>query len=135
MLNTRYKIRCAAIILIAAGYGWAGGHYIPADSSIIAYSFQFIVIVLLLILGVHFLSKSKDEYKKNSWSTNGLTIFSALSLLINILNVIHGAFSHDVHSFGSHNSLADLVPIAIIILGTVLWLITVVKKNDIALKS
>jgi hypothetical protein len=129
MLSTQYKIRCAAIILISAGYGWAGGHYIPADSSIIAYSFQFIVIVILMILGVHFLSKRKDEYQKNSWSTNGLTIFSALSLLINILNIIHGAYNRDVHSFVSHNSLADLTPIAIIILGTVLWLITIVKKK------
>lgn len=81
MIISRYKIRCAAIILISSGNGWAGGHYIPADSLIIAYSFQFIVIVLLLIFGIHFLSKSKDEYKKNRWSTNGMTIISALSLL------------------------------------------------------
>ncbi len=129
MLSSTYKIRCTSIILMSAGYGWAGGHYIPGDSSIIAYLFQFIVITLLVIMGVNFLSKTINEPQKSSWSTKGLTIFSVLSLLINILNIVHGAFNQDVHSFGSHNSLADLVPIAIIITGTVLWLVTIVKKK------
>lgn len=129
MLSSTYKIRCASIIIMSAGYGWAGGHYIPADSSIIAYLFQFIVIVLLVAMGVHFFSNSINENQKSNWSTKGFTIFSILSLLINILNIIHGAYNHDVHSFGSHNSLADLVPIVIIILGTALWLITIAKKK------
>lgn len=129
MPGSAYKIRCAAIILMAAGYGWAGGHYIPADSSLIAYLFQFIVIALLVIMGIHFVSNSINEPQSSNWSTKGFTIFSVLSLLINILNVVHGAYNHDVHSFGSHNSLADLVPIAIIIAGTILWLTTMVKKK------
>ncbi len=132
MVRSNYKIRCASIILMSAGYGWAGGHYIPADSSIIAYSFQFIVIILLTIMGIHFLSSGINRLQKTNWSTKGFSIFSFISLLINILNIIHGAYNHDVHSFGSHNSLADLVPIAIIIIGTLLWLITLGKKRTIA---
>ena len=129
MSTNIYKIRCASIIIIAAGYGWAGGHYIPVNSSIIAYSFQLIVIVVLLVLGVKFLSLAENEKHKSNWSIKGLTIFSALSLLINILNIIHGFFNNSINSFGSHNTFADLVPIALIIIGTGLWLVTTIQKK------
>ena len=124
MVKRVYKIRCASIILLAAGYGWAGGHYIPGDSSIISYLFQFIVLGLLLLMGITYLSQGINGPIKSTWSIKGLSIFSVLSLLINILNIVHGAYNNDVHSFGSHNSLADLIPIIIIISGTILWLIT-----------
>jgi len=129
MLSSKYKIRCASIILLAAGYGWAGGHYIPVESSIVAYLFQFIVIALLIVMGTHFLNNQGNETGKSNWSTKGLTIFSILSLLINIVNIIHGVYNPNSNSFGSHNSLADLVPIIIIITGTVLWLLTFAKKK------
>ena len=124
-----FKIRCASIILISTGYGWAGGHYIPVDSSIVAYSFQFIIIVTLLILSIKFLSLEENDKHKSNWSIKGLSIFSALSLLINILNIVHGAYSSDINSFGSHNSFADLVPIVLIIFGTGLWLSTVLRTK------
>ncbi|HEY5370731.1 MAG TPA: hypothetical protein VIJ75_17230, partial [Hanamia sp.] len=111
------------------GYGWAGGHYIPVESSIVAYLFQFIVIALLIVMGTHFLNNQGNETGKSNWSTKGLTIFSILSLLINIVNIIHGVYNPNSNSFGSHNSLADLVPIIIIITGTVLWLLTFAKKK------
>jgi len=129
MLSSKYKIRCTSIILLAAGYGWAGGHYIPVESSIVAYLFQFIVIALLIVMGTHFLNNQGNETGKRNWSTKGLTIFSVLSLLINIVNIIHGVYNPNSNSFGSHNSLADLVPIIIIITGTVLWLLTFAKKK------
>jgi hypothetical protein len=126
-MNNIFKTRCAAIILIAAGYGWAGGHYIPADSNITAYLFQFIVLGILLWLAIGFFSMIETERHKRSWAVNGLTIFSALSFLINIGNIIHGALNHDPRAFGSHNTLADLVPILIILAGTALWLITALQ--------
>ena len=130
MVKRVYKIRCASIILLAAGYGWAGGHYIPGDSSIISYLFQFIVLGLLLWMGITYLSQGINDHLKSNWSIKGLSIFSVLSLLINILNIVHGTYNNDVHSFGSHNSLADLIPIIIIILGTILWLITLKKRSN-----
>ena len=124
MLNTIFKIRCAAIIFIAAGYGWAGGHYIPADSNVLAYLFQFIVIGVLVVLAVKFFGLTETERGKRNWAVKGLSIFSVLSLIINILNIVHGAFNSDPHSFGSHNTFADLVPIAILLTGTSLWVAT-----------
>jgi hypothetical protein len=124
MLNTIFKIRCAAIILIAAGYVWAGGHYIPADSNVLAYLFQFIIIGVLVVLAVGFFGIAETGRGKRNWAVKGLSIFSVLSLIINILNIVHGAFNSDPHSFGSHNTFADLVPIAILLTGTSLWVVT-----------
>lgn len=104
---------------MAAGYGWAGGHYIPADSNPFAYLFQFAVIALIVWLGINY-----TRYVK------GLTIFSLITLGINILNIVHGAVSPDKNSFGSHNTFADLVPILLIIGGAVLWLLTVTFKKS-----
>jgi hypothetical protein len=120
MKERLHKIRIAAIILLAAGYGWAGGHYIPADSNFLAYVFQFAVISIIIWLGINY-----NRYAK------GLTIFSVITLIINILNIVHGTFSSGKNSFGSHNTFADLVPIILIIGGSVLWLLTTIFKNTI----
>ncbi|MEO8860596.1 MAG: hypothetical protein ABI358_04190 [Ginsengibacter sp.] len=122
------KIRIAAIILISAGYGWAGGHYIPANSPLIAYSFQFVVIAFLLIAGIKYLSATENERQQRNWSVIALSLFSTLSLVVNILNIIHGAYTTDPNSFGSHNTFADFVPIGFIILGTLLWISTMFRK-------
>src|SRR5476651_787576 len=104
-MNPIFKIRCAAIILIAAGYGWAGGHYIPANSNIFAYLFQFIILGILLLLAITFLSLPENKKHNPNWSVKGLTIFSIASFIINVANIIHGAFNSQPNSFGSHNSL------------------------------
>jgi hypothetical protein len=128
MKNSR-KAGIIAVILLAAGYGWAGGHYIPADSAFVAYIFQFAVIGFLLMAGNNLLSTAIAGIQKRRWPVTALSIFSVLSLLINIGNIIHGALNTDPHAFGSHNTLADLVPIAIIIAGSVLWIITLLKRD------
>ena len=132
MQNNNLKAGIASILLIATGYGWAGGHYIPANSPSVAYIFQLIIIIVLLVLGVGFLSLSENEKLNGHWSIRGLSIFSALSLLANIANIIHGAFYSAKVSYGSHNSFADLVPIGLIIMGTTLWLITLFQQTKLS---
>lgn len=129
MIKNYFRIRCASIILVAAGYGWAGGHYIPTDSTVLAYLFQFVVIFAILIMGVAYLTKHEQATYKSNWTVKGLTIFSALMFVVNIANIIHGVYSKDKNSLGSHNSFADLVPITFILAGTGLWLLTAVKRN------
>jgi hypothetical protein len=127
-MQNHLKTRMVALILLSAGYGWAGGHYIPADSPVVAYLFQFVVIGFLLIAGSDFLSMSAAGLQTRRWPVRAISIFSVLSLLINIANIVHGVVNVDPHGFGSHNSFADLVPIAIIIIGSVLWISTVLKQ-------
>jgi hypothetical protein len=114
-----HKTRIVSVILLAAGYGWAGGHYIPADSNLLAYLFQFAVISIIIWLGMNYTRHIK-----------GLTIFSVITMIINIVNIVHGAFSSDKNSFGSHNTFADLVPIILIMGGSVLWLLIVTFKKS-----
>jgi cbb3-type cytochrome oxidase subunit 1 len=127
MIN-QYTLRCCAIILLAAGYGWAGGHFIAAGVPLWAYAFQFVILLLLLVFAVGFLTAmagpatSPVRLRRNA---RALTIFAALTLLINIANIIQGAFVKG--PFGSHNTFADLVPIGMIIAGDTIWLLTLLR--------
>src|SRR5476651_2622504 len=88
-----FKLRVTAIIMVAAGYGWAGGHFIPADSPIYAYLFQIIVLLILLILSLGFFTAQVVEGQVRPharWAIIGLNIFTALTLVVNIANVIRG---------------------------------------------
>jgi len=124
-----FKTRIAAIILIAAGYGWAGGHFIPANSQPFVYLFQFVMLFILMVLSLGFLSPqvTNGETRPHArWAVIGLNIFAAITLAINIANVVRGTDINNHDAFGSHNTLADLVPIALIMLGDILWLIALV---------
>lgn len=129
MKNYFFKARCAAIILITAGYGWADGHYSLANSSIVTYLVQFIVIAALVVTGIISLSVTKNDRNKNYWSVTAFSIFSALSLLMNIVNVIHDAGNSHINPFGSYHTFADAVPVIFLIIGNLLWLITIVGSN------
>ena len=123
-----FRTRCAAIMLIAAGYGWADGHYIPANSSILLYVLQFIIISAFLAMSIKFLTIPEKDRQKSNWSVTGLSIFSIISLLVNVLDIIHGAYSSHINSFSSHNTFADLVPLALLMIGNSLWIITIIKN-------
>ena len=136
-MNSSYSLRCAAVILLAAGYGWAGGHFIPAGSSPWAYVFQFVILLLLLIFGLGFLTAATGESVapgRLRWNTRALSIFAGLTLIINLANIVQGATGKS--AYGSHNSFGDLVPIGMIIAGDVIWLLTILpvgaatKKNN-----
>jgi hypothetical protein len=135
-MSTHYSLRCTALILLTAGYGWAGGHFIPAGSSPWAYVFQFVILLLLLVFGVGFLTGAAGSAaspagavaagaapKRLRLNVRALSIFAGLTLIINIANIVQGAMGQ--HAYGSHNSFADLVPIGMILAGDAIWLLTV----------
>ena len=127
-----FKLQITALLLIAAGYGWAGGRFIPADSPFYAYVFQGVIMTILIVLSTGFLSSLKiegDVRMPKRWAITGLTIFAALTLIINIANIIHGMYNTAADHFGSHNTPADLVPISIIIAGDILWLLSRITSN------
>jgi hypothetical protein len=123
--------RIISIVFMAAGYGWAGGHFIPPNSSLVAYLFQIIILLVLFILAAGYLKLPDEKKWEKHWSIRGLTIFSALSFLINIANIIHGSMNISSSSFGSHNTLADLFPISIILTGTGLWLLSLFSTRTV----
>ena len=121
-MSHHFTLRCTALMLLTAGYGWAGGHFIPEGSSPWAYLFQFVILVLLLVFGVGFLAASAANPKRLRWRVRALSIFAGLTLVINIANIVQGAMGGN--AYGSHNSFADLVPIGMILAGDVIWLLT-----------
>jgi hypothetical protein len=121
-----FKLRVSAILFIAAGYGWAGGHFIPANSLPFVYLFQFVMLFILLVLTLGFFSPGATNGQTRlpaRWAVIGLNIFAGITLAINIVNVVRGADVNNHDPFGSHNTLADLIPIGIIMAGDCLWLL------------
>ena len=116
---------------MAAGYGWAGGHYIPANSDLIAYLFQFVLVGAILLAGVAFLSNSETIKDKRNWAIISLSILSVAFFVIDVANIVHGFFNTNPNSFGSHNTFADLVPIVIILFGSGLWILTLLTKRRV----
>ncbi len=142
-MSHHYPLRCIALILLTAGYGWAGGHFIPAASSPWAYVFQFVILLLLLVFGVGFLTAAAAvaatvgtpaasiatataataASKRLRRNVRALSIFAGLTLIINIANIVQGAIGGN--AYGSHNTFGDLVPIGMILAGDAIWLRTV----------
>ena len=122
-MKYRLTLRLWSILLVTAGYGWAGGHFIPGDAPIWAYAFQFCMLLILFILAMGFfkinagLITSPSRIRR---TITGLTIYTILTLLINIANIVRG-FIQENH-YGSRNTLADLVPIMLIVTGDIIWL-------------
>jgi len=116
-----FTLRIWAILIVSAGYGWAGGHFIPSDAPVWAYAFQFVLLLVLLILATGFLKARRNIV--------GLNIFAVLTLVVNIVNIVRGAVQNG--PYGSHNTIADLVPIILIMAGDLLWLATSFRRRPI----
>ena len=128
-MNFITTLRVWSILLLAAGYGWAGGHFIPADAPLVAYIFQFCMLGILFALAITFL-KALTAHRAASSLTKravtGLTIYAILTLIINIANIVHGIKHTD--RYGFHGTLADTIPIVLIIAGDLTWLLTIRRR-------
>jgi len=123
-MKHRLPLRLWSILLLAAGYGWAGGHFIPGDAPVWAYLFQFGMLLILFLLATAFIAGVagwKTSPARMKRIVIGLNIYAVVTLLINIANIVRG-FMADSH-YGSKNTFADLVPIILIMTGDVLWLL------------
>lgn len=130
-MTNHFTLRVCAILLMAAGYGWAGGHFIPPDAPLWAYLFQAMMLLILAVLSIGFLRSvaglpggTPARAKRN---VLGLSIFAVLTLLINAANVVRGATQ--AGAFGSHNTFADLAPIGLIAGGDVSWLLSLLGRT------
>jgi hypothetical protein len=82
------------------------------------------MLLLLTIFAIGFLRSAIGPKAAMAARTNrnlvALNLFAALTLIVNVVNVIRG--SANTGTFGSHNTFSDLVPIGLIVIGDLLWL-------------
>ncbi len=122
------KRQVAGILLMAAGWGWVGGNFVP-DNPVYLYNAlaHFVPILLVLGLGIPFFqgmlqgSSSSGAARASIW----LTIFAVVSLLSTFVLIVLGLSNPDPNAIGV-KTMPDWVPTIILISGTVFWLASLI---------
>ncbi|MGH2514961.1 MAG: hypothetical protein ACRDHP_04835 [Ktedonobacterales bacterium] len=128
-LSTVPARQVAGIVLLAAGWGWAMGNFSPPDASLVNELFHTIPVLLVLILSLGFFRAALDGTRTHGgWARIGLNIFAAISSLGFIAGTILGVINTNPDAYGIQ-TVADRVPAAIIILGGLVWLTTLVHER------
>ena len=128
--NTHYSIlkqQFAAIILMAAGWGWICGNFVQPVSysfGIFADILHVLPLVALLLLSIQFIRVS-DTYPQtviqSKGARMGISILAIFSILALVVFIILGAINPDPNSVGVH-SFEDWMPVIVLGAGTILWL-------------
>jgi hypothetical protein len=137
MTNTRMR-QIAGIILLAAGWGWAGANFTPSDASWWNYLLHTIPILILLVLSLGFFRASDAHQSARSnggWANIGLSIFAGISFIGYIAGIILGATNPN--SQYSISTIGDWFAAVILILGGLVWLTTLipVRRNNAEVRT
>lgn len=119
-----FKAQTAAIILMAAGWGWLCGNFVqpltPWYGSF-ADILHILPYVALLLLSLPFFSASV-EGKHVSGVRAGISIVAILGIILCVVFIILGATNPDPNSVGVH-SIQDWMVVIVLNAGTILWLL------------
>ncbi len=119
------------IVLLAAGLGWAGANFTPAAAPWWNFLLHTIPFLLLLVLSLGFFRAAdapQRDRSKGNWAKVALSIFAAFTFIALIVGMILGATNPDPHAYGI-KTLADFVPAIIIMLGSLVWLTTLIPSR------
>jgi hypothetical protein len=115
-----FKQRVAAIVVMAAGWGWVDGNFVPNDARYFPNALiHCIPIVLLIVLSLRFWQA--NDGRPSVEAGTGMSIFAGASLLATFVLIIFGMTNADPNSVGVHN-LADWFPAILLDIGTLPWL-------------
>ncbi|HJT55609.1 MAG TPA: hypothetical protein VJ761_03870, partial [Ktedonobacteraceae bacterium] len=136
MANTRTR-QIAGIILLVAGWGWAGANFTPSDSTWWNYLLHAVPVLLLLVFSLGFFSTPDDHERAVShsgWASIGLGIFAGISFLGFIVGIILGVVNPN-GAYGISTG-GDWVAAVILILGGFVWLTTLlpIRRSDAEVK-
>ena len=129
MTNTRIR-QIAGIILLTAGWGWAGANFTPSDAPWWNYLLHTIPILLLLVLSLGFFRVPGAQQRGRSnggWVNIGMSIFAAISFVGYIAGIILGASNPG--SAYSISTTGDWFAAVILILGGLVWLTTLIPAR------
>lgn len=122
------KLQITAIILLTAGWGWAGGNF-SAGLPLWNMLLHCIPILLLLVMSLQIfrVRGAQQGVESNARGARiGMSIFAIVSIIGAIVLVVLGATNPDPNSVGVHN-LWDWFPTIIIIGSSLLWLTTLIS--------
>lgn len=136
MTNTRMR-QIAGIILLAAGWGWAGANFTPSDSPWWNYLLHTIPILILLVLSLGFFRVTGDHERARSnggWASIGLSIFAGISFIGYIVGIILGT-SNPNSAYGI-STIGDWVAAVVLIVGGFVWLTTLIpdRRDNVEIK-
>jgi predicted acyltransferase len=130
MANTKMR-QITGIVLLAAGLGWAGANFTPSDATWWNYFLHTIPFLILLVLSLgffHVADAPQRDRSNGNWAKVALSIFAAFTFTALFVGMILGATNSDPNAYGI-KTLADFVPAIIIMLGSLVWLTTLIPSH------
>jgi hypothetical protein len=125
--NSTFNLQIAAILLMAAGWGWICGNFVqPVTQGYGQFAdlMHFLPFVALLLLSVRFFSNAVAGIRSHG-SRVGITIVAAFSILSLIVFIVLGAINPDPNSIGVH-SVEDWMPVVVLGAGALSWVATMI---------
>ncbi len=125
--HSNFNLQVAAILLMAAGWGWICGNFVQPVSQgygQFADLMHFLPFVALLLLSLRFFSNAVAGIRSRG-SRIGISIVAGFSILTLIVFIALGAINPDPNSVGVH-SVADWMPVVVLGAGALIWLATVI---------
>jgi hypothetical protein len=129
-----FKAQIAAILLMAAGWGWICGNFVqPVTASwgVVADTLHILPFVALLLLSLslfRFDTSNQGGITVSRGARTGITIVGIFSILACAVFVLLGAINPDPNSVGVHN-FEDTMPVIVLMAGTFLWLLTLLLQR------
>jgi hypothetical protein len=123
--TSNLKLRVAAIVLMAAGWGWISGNFVQPVTytfGIIADILHVLPLVALLLLSMAFF-RTSDTLPGTVTTSKGARM--GISIIALVAFIILGALNPDPNSVGVH-SFEDWMPVIVLGAGTLLWLVALV---------
>jgi hypothetical protein len=115
----------AAMVVMAAGWGWVDGNFVPNDARYLPNALiHCIPIVLMIVLSLRLWHASNG--RPSTGAGTGVSIFAGASLLATVALIILGMTNSDPNSVGVHN-LADWFPALLLGVGSLLWLTSLLQ--------
>lgn len=122
--------RFIAIALMIAGLGWTAGNFAPPTTMPpvalgVITAIHALPIVLLILFSLP-LAQSRDGGPR--WPRRGISTIAVFYAIAMVAIEAYSMANPDPNAFGIHN-LADAEPAAIVFVGTLLWLASLVPAR------
>lgn len=126
--NGASRLEAAAVLLLAAAWGWNGGNFsqpnLSLGTQIIVTALHYVPCALVVGAGAVLVTAPW-----RAWTRPALSIVAAIGLVAVAVITVIGISNPDPNSFGPHN-FADYVPVFLIVTGIGTWFVSQVMRRS-----